>query len=83
MPKNNGNGDAGGRKKANLKLWLVGALGVYLLLFVLANTDPVDVSFVVFQAKEVGLIWVMLLVAAIAFAIGWVIGRSGRTKKKD
>ena len=82
MPKNNGHGDSGGRK-ANIKLWLAGALGIYLLLFVLANTDPVDVSFVFFQAKEIGLIWVMLLVAVIAFAIGWVMGRSGRGKKKD
>jgi len=83
MPTNNGHGDGVGKKKLNLKLWLAGGLGVYLLLFVLANTDPVDVNFVLFQARDIGLIWVMVLVAAIAFAIGWVTGRAGRRGKRD
>ncbi|MCJ7832726.1 MAG: LapA family protein [Actinobacteria bacterium] len=83
MPTNNGHSDGAGKKKLNLKLWLAGGLGVYLLLFVLANTDPVDVNFVLFQARDIGLIWVMVLVAAITFAIGWVTGRAGRRDKRD
>lgn len=83
MPTNNDHGDGVGKKKLNLKLWLAGGLGVYLLLFVLANTDPVDVNFVLFQARDIGLIWVMVLVAAIAFAIGWVTGRAGRAGRRD
>jgi uncharacterized integral membrane protein len=83
MPTNNGNGERSGGRRSNLKLWLVGALGVYLVLFVLTNTDPVDVNFVLFQAKDIGLIWVMLLVAVIAFAIGWVTGRAGRRDKRS
>lgn len=82
-----GNGHTPGpRGKPNIKLWLAGIFGIYLLIFVLANRDPVDVNFLFFQARGIGLIWVMLLVGAIACALGWVAGRVGRgrrDKKKD
>jgi uncharacterized integral membrane protein len=80
-----GNGHIPGEKgKPNFKLWLAGAFSVYLLTFVLLNRDPVEVNFLFFKASDIGLIWVMLLVAVIAGALGWVAGRTGRRdKKKD
>jgi uncharacterized integral membrane protein len=62
------------------KLIVAGVLVVLLLLFVLQNTDEADVDFLFFSGSYP--LWVMaLVVAVLAFAAGWLVGRT-RMKRK-
>lgn len=53
-----------------LGLILVGLLALYGLLFILFNSDQVDVSFVFFDA-EISLVVALLITAGIGFAAGY------------
>jgi uncharacterized integral membrane protein len=50
-------------------LAIVALLVIYLVAFVVANTDRVEVSFVVFDARA-SLIWVMLVCTIIGIGVG-------------
>ena len=57
-----------------------------LIIFVVANSDPVPVSYVFVEGKP-RLIWVMLVCAVLGGIIGFAVGRPGkelrRTSKQD
>jgi uncharacterized integral membrane protein len=64
------------------QLALVGALvlvGSLLLIFVIENSDAVDVSFVFFSAR-ISLIWVILLSAVAGMVAGVFISRLVRRR---
>lgn len=68
------------REGPSTKLIAAGVIGVLLLLFVLQNTDEADVDFLFFSGSYP--LWLMaVIVAALAFAAGWLVGRS-RTRRK-
>jgi uncharacterized integral membrane protein len=50
-------------------LAIVALLVIYLVAFVVANTDRVEISFVVFDARA-SLIWVMLVCTIIGVGVG-------------
>jgi uncharacterized integral membrane protein len=50
-------------------LAIVALLVIYLVAFVVANTDRVEISFVVFDARA-SLIWVMLVCTIIGTGVG-------------
>ena len=54
---------------------------VLFLLFIAANSDPVQVSFV-FLDTEVQLIWVFLACALIGALVTYLLGRPGRRATK-
>lgn len=65
------------------KLWVAGVLGLYLLLLLVANNDDTPVH-LIFTTLTIPLYALILLVGALAFAIGWILGRSaGRRSRKD
>ena len=62
------------------KLIVAGIIILLLLLFVLQNTDEADVDFLFFSGSYP--LWIMaVVVAVLAFAAGWLVGRS-RMKRK-
>jgi uncharacterized integral membrane protein len=50
----------------------VALLVIYLVAFVVSNTDRVEVSFVVFDARA-SLIWVMLVCTIIGIGVGFAL----------
>ena len=64
-----GSGDGGGLP---LGLILVGLLAAYGLLFILFNSDQVDVSFVFFNA-DISLVVALLITAGIGFVAGYAV----------
>ena len=71
------------REGPGTKLIAASVIGVLLLLFVLQNTDEADVDFLFFSGTHP--LWMMaVVVGALAFAAGWLVGRSrARRKLKD
>ena len=68
------------REGPSAKLIVAGVIGVLLLVFVLQNTDEADVDFLFFSGSYP--LWMMaVVVAVLAFAAGWLVGRS-RTRRK-
>jgi uncharacterized integral membrane protein len=55
-----------------LGLILVGLLAAYGLLFIIFNSDQVDVSFVFFDA-QISLVVALLITAGIGFAAGYAM----------
>ncbi len=52
-----------------------GVIGLMLLVFVLQNTDEADVDFLFFSGSYP--LWMMAVaVGVLAFAAGWLVGRS-------
>jgi len=47
---------------------------VLLLVFIVDNSDPVNVSFVFFDA-DISLIWVIVLSAVIGWIVGFLLAR--------
>lgn len=61
-------------------LAIAALLIIYLVAFVVANSNSVEVSFVIADAHA-SLIWVMLVCTAIGIVIGIVLGKLwGRTR---
>jgi uncharacterized integral membrane protein len=62
------------------------AILVILIIFVIANSDPVKVNFV-FVTRHPRLIWVMIFCAVLGGILGYLIGRpsrqAARTKAKE
>jgi uncharacterized integral membrane protein len=63
------------------KLILALALALLLLLFVTMNTESVRIHFVFFSAT-VPLIWALVGAAALGLAVGLLLGRPGRRRRK-
>ena len=59
-------------RKVNVKLILLGLLAAILVLFALLNTHEVGVDFV-FNTWSAPMILVIVLAAAIGFAIGFLV----------
>jgi uncharacterized integral membrane protein len=67
------------REGPSARLIVAGMIVVVLVLFVLQNTDETDVDFLFLSGNYP--LWVFtLVVAAVAFASGWLIGR-GRARR--
>jgi uncharacterized integral membrane protein len=78
-------GPPGRRKPSEPELrriltWVgLGLIGLYLLLFIILNTNGVEVSFVFFSA-DVSLIWVILLSVVLGAIAGPLLMRLARRK---
>jgi uncharacterized integral membrane protein len=59
-------------RKINVKLILLGALAAILVVFAILNTHEVGVDFIV-NTWSASLIVVILIAAAIGFAIGFLV----------
>ena len=59
-------------RKVNVKLILLGVLGLILVLFALLNTHEVGVDFIL-NTWSTSLIVVILISAVIGFAIGFLV----------
>jgi uncharacterized integral membrane protein len=53
------------------------AIAVILIIFIVANSQPVKVNFVFFTRRP-GLIWIMFTCAVLGGILGYLIGRPGR-----
>jgi uncharacterized integral membrane protein len=71
----------GDGRKVNVKLILLGLLAAVLLLFALLNTHEVGVDFI-FNTWSAPMIVVILIPAAIGFAIGFLV-RSHLARRDD
>jgi uncharacterized integral membrane protein len=60
------------RRKVNVKFIVLGSLATLLVLFGLLNTHEVGVDFV-FNTWSTSLIVVILIAAAIGFALGFLV----------
>ncbi len=67
------------------QLWvLLGGLALvfaYIVAFVIANSDPVEISFVVFSART-SLIWLIVLSVAIGIAGGVLLSQLYRRRSR-
>jgi uncharacterized integral membrane protein len=69
-------------RKVNVKLILLGALAAILVLFALLNTHEVGVDFI-FNTWSASLIVVILIAAAIGFAIGFLVRGHLASRRSD
>ena len=65
------------RQARVVKVVVALAIAVLLIIFVVANSQPVRVDFV-FLNRQPRLIWVMLTCAVLGGVVGYLIGRPGR-----
>jgi uncharacterized integral membrane protein len=76
------------RRRRTAKAVLALLIFVFLVLFVVANSQPVEVNFLFFTAHP-RLIWVMVTCAVLGGVLGYLLGRPGsearpkKTKTKD
>lgn len=62
--------------------WVPAGIGALLLVvFAILNAERVEVDFLVFDA-EVRVFSVILVSAAIGFAVGWLVGRPSRDERR-
>jgi uncharacterized integral membrane protein len=66
-----------GRSRVNGQLIGTIAIVVLLLAFVLSNRDEVNIDFLVFDIN-VALIWVLVGIAVLGAAAGFLLGRRSR-----
>jgi uncharacterized integral membrane protein len=69
-------------RKVNVKVILFGALAVILILFALLNTHEVGVDFI-FNTWSAPMIVVILIAAAIGFALGFLTRAHLANRSKD
>ena len=73
------------RRRRVVKAVVALVLFLVLVLFIVANSQPVEADFLLFKAHP-RLIWVMVTCAVLGIVIGYLLGRpghEGKTKKKD
>jgi uncharacterized integral membrane protein len=66
------------RRRTLVKVVVALALVVLFILFIVSNTDPVDVSFVFGDVENIPLIWVFLGCALVGALVAYLMGRGGR-----
>jgi uncharacterized integral membrane protein len=66
------------RRRTLAKVVVALLLLVLFILFIVSNTDPVDVSFIFGDLDNVPLIWVFLGCALVGALIAYLMGRGGR-----
>jgi uncharacterized integral membrane protein len=75
-----------GRQTFQPGLWsrliVIGAVGVYLLLFVILNTRHVRIDFV-FHSTRVSLIWVILLCLGGGVVLGVLLSQLTRHRRRN
>jgi uncharacterized integral membrane protein len=69
-------------RKVNVKLILLGALAAILVVFAILNTHEVGVDFI-FNTWSASLIVVILIAAAIGFAIGFLTRGHLASRRSD
>jgi uncharacterized integral membrane protein len=62
-------------KSGRTKLIVAGVIGVFLLLFVVQNSEKATVNFL-FVDANVSVWFVIVLSAVLGFVAGWFVGRS-------
>jgi uncharacterized integral membrane protein len=74
------------RRRRVTKAVVAGVIVIVLVLFIVANSQPVEADFLVFKAHP-RLIWVMVTCAVLGIVLGYLLGRPGHEgkprKKKD
>ena len=74
------------RRRRVVRAAVVLVLFIALVLFIVANSQPVEADFLVFKAHP-RLIWVMVTCAVLGGVVGYLLGRPGHEgkprKKKD
>jgi uncharacterized integral membrane protein len=63
--------------------WIVaGVVAVLLLIFAFQNSERVDVDFLIFD-RQVRVISVILISAALGFVVGWFLARPSRAARRQ
>jgi uncharacterized integral membrane protein len=62
------------RKTREWRNWVIAAIVVYAILFILLNRKSVSISFVFFSAQA-RLLIALLLAGALGFVAGWLVRR--------
>jgi uncharacterized integral membrane protein len=60
---------------------LIGVLAILLVAFAVANSERVEVSFLVFESQA-RVVTVIAVAGVLGFAIGYFVGRPGREQRK-
>ena len=60
---------------------LIGLLAVVLIAFAIANFEPVEVNFLLFQTRA-RIITVVAVAAALGLVIGYLVGRPTREERR-
>jgi uncharacterized integral membrane protein len=64
------------------RIWLIAAIVVYGVLFVVLNSKRVKISFVFFSAES-SLLIALLLAGALGFVAGWLVRRRHDRERCD
>jgi uncharacterized integral membrane protein len=68
---------AGAGRKRLVALGVIAVAGIWLVAFILSNSENVRVSFV-FGHLKLSLIWVMIICAALGAVLAWAVPRFSR-----
>ena len=60
---------------------VIGIVAIVLIAFAIANFDPVNVSFLLFDS-EARLVTVIVFSAALGFVLGYFVGRPSREERR-
>jgi len=60
---------------------LIAIVAVILIAFAIANFDPVEVNFLLFDTRA-RMVTVIVVAAGLGFVIGYFVGRPGRLQRK-
>ena len=74
-------GQSGGRRGAAWRPWAFGVLGVILIVFILLNSQEVEIDFIVGTATA-PLIFALAIAGLLGFAVGWLAPRIRRGRER-
>jgi uncharacterized integral membrane protein len=60
---------------------LIGILAILLIAFAIANFEPVEVSFLLFDSRA-RVVTVIAVAGVLGFVIGYFVGRPGREERR-
>ena len=73
---------AGGRSGPSWRAWAFGVVGVILIVFILLNSQEVEIDFIVGTATA-PLIFALAIAGVLGFAVGWLAPRVRRRGERE
>ena len=69
------------RSGVSFRQVVIGVVAIILIAFAVANFDPVDVNFLLFDSQA-RLFTVIVVAGGLGFVIGYFVGRPGRLQRR-